>query len=81
MREGGGYCPRRLPVGRSQLNINCSPELLQRLKQRAQVEGETLTALVVRLLESQLNERRSGVPLAERLEAIEARLQQLEAQT
>lgn len=81
MREGGGYCPNCLPAGRSQLNINCSPELLQRLKQRAQVEGETLTALVVRLLESQLNERRSGVPLAERLEAIEARLQQLEAQT
>ena len=71
----------RLPAGRSQLNINCSPELLQRLKQRAQVEGETLTALVVRLLEAQLNDRRGGVPLAERLEAIEARLQQLEAQT
>jgi hypothetical protein len=68
-------------AGRSQLNINCSPELLARVKARARLEGLTLTELVVRLLEELVAEESSSVPLEARLSAIEARLSAVEQAT
>jgi hypothetical protein len=65
-------------AGRSQLNINCSPELLARVKARARLEGLTLTELVVRLLEELVEEEAERAPLGARLAAIEARLTAVE---
>ncbi len=70
-----------MAAGRSQLNINCSPELLARVKARARLEGLTLTELVVRLLEELVAEESGSVPLAARLSAIEARLSAVEQAT
>jgi hypothetical protein len=64
-------------AGRSQLNINCSPELLARVKARARLEGVSVTELVVRLLQ-QMVEEGEDCSLGERLEAIEKRLFLLE---
>ncbi len=67
-----------MAAGRSQLNINCSPELLARVKARARLEGLTLTELVVRLLEELVEEEAERAPLGARLAAIEARLTAVE---
>ncbi len=66
-----------MAAGRSQLNINCSPELLARVKARARLEGVSVTELVVRLLQ-QMVEEGEDCSLGERLEAIEKRLLLLE---
>lgn len=68
-----------MAAGRSQLNINCSPELLARVKARARLEGVSLTELVVRLLEELVAEEEAErAPLGARLAAIEARLTAVE---
>ncbi len=69
-----------MPPGRSQLNLNCSPELLARVKAKARLEGVTVTELVVRLLEGVLDGEGVELPVGERLRVIEVRLQRLEAQ-
>lgn len=68
-----------MPPGRSQLNLNCSPELLARVKAKARLEGVTVTELVVRLLEGVLDGDGAALPVGERLKVIEARLSRLEA--
>jgi hypothetical protein len=68
-----------VPTGRSQLNINCSPELIARVKARARLEGVTVTELVTRLIEEVLHGDGWEGSLAERLAAIESRLELVEA--
>ena len=67
-----------MAAGRSQLNINCSPELLARVKARARLEGVSVTELVLRLLQELVDEEAGG-SLGERLASIEDRLQVVEA--
>lgn len=69
-----------VPASRSQLNINCAPELLERLRSRARLESVSLTELVKALLEAQLDELGPELPLSERLITIESRLAFLESQ-
>lgn len=65
--------------GRSQLNLNCSPELLARVKAKARLEGVTVTELVILLLEGVLDGDGAELPVGERLRVIESRLSRLEA--
>jgi hypothetical protein len=65
-------------AGRSQLNINCSPELIARVKARARLEGVTVTELVTRLIEEVLHGDGAGLSAADRFAAIEKRLELLE---
>jgi hypothetical protein len=61
------------------LNLNCSPELLARVKAKARLEGVTVTELVILLLEGVLDGDGAELPVGERLRVIESRLSRLEA--
>jgi hypothetical protein len=67
-----------VPTERSQLNINCSSDLLARVKARARLEGITVTELVTRLLEEELQGDGGEASLADRLAQIEERLRVVE---
>jgi hypothetical protein len=74
-----GIADSTVPTGRSQLNINCSPELIARVKARARLEGVTVTELVTRLIEEVLHGDGADLSAADRFAAIEKRLDLLEA--
>jgi hypothetical protein len=74
-----GHCLLFVPTGRSQLNINCSPELIARVKARARLEGLTVTEFVTRLIEEVLHGDSADLSAADRFAAIEKRLDLLEA--
>jgi hypothetical protein len=75
-----------MPRVRSQLAIQADPELLQRLRTHAEATGRTVTSLVLEGIEAVLNGRlgasghgKADPSLLARIEAVEHRLQQLEA--
>lgn len=69
-------------VKRSQLNMAIPPEVLERLRERAQQEGVSMSALVLRairqLLEMEPEPKRANLSVEERLRLLEEKLQQLE---
>lgn len=69
-------------VKRSQLNMAIPPEVLERLRERAQQEGVSMSALVLRairqLLEMEPEPKATSLSVEERLQLLEEKLRQLE---
>ncbi|WP_269623241.1 hypothetical protein [Prochlorococcus marinus] len=62
---------------RSQLNINIDPSLLIQLKQKARIEGKTITAFISEVLSDTLKDQ-PAQPISEQISKIEEKIRHLE---
>lgn len=64
-------------VKRSQLNMAIPPDVLERLKERAGLEGVSVSALALRAIRQFLDASPEGLSIEQRLQRLEAQMRAL----